>query len=133
MEMFQRSKGRTLIFDFFQFYLAVANYGNGTNDITNSTIFKWHRHRKKFREYQRIPSYTARDMEFFEINNNYFLAVANHAKGRFVGDSLSAFVYFFSCTYINYSKIKFEPRHEKTCLRGLRPGKTQPGLLSYRS
>ena len=25
-----------------------------------------------------------------------------------------------------------EPRHEKTCLRGLRPGKTQTGLLSYR-
>ena len=27
----------------------------------------------------------------------------------------------------------FGPRHEKTCLRGLRPGKTQTGLLSYRS
>ena len=26
-----------------------------------------------------------------------------------------------------------EPRHEKTCLRGLRPGKTQTDLLSYRS
>ena len=26
-----------------------------------------------------------------------------------------------------------QPRHEKTCLRGLRPGKTQTGLLSYRS
>ena len=25
-----------------------------------------------------------------------------------------------------------EPRHEKTCLWGLRPGKTQTGLLSYR-
>ena len=24
-----------------------------------------------------------------------------------------------------------EPRHEKTCLRGLRPGKSQSGLLSY--
>ena len=27
----------------------------------------------------------------------------------------------------------YEPRHEKTCLRGLRPGKTQTSLLSYRS
>ena len=27
----------------------------------------------------------------------------------------------------------FEPRHEKTCLRGLRPGKTQTGLRSQRS
>ena len=25
-----------------------------------------------------------------------------------------------------------EPRHEKTCLRDFRPGKTQTGLLSYR-
>ena len=25
-----------------------------------------------------------------------------------------------------------EPRHEKTCLRGFQPGKTQTGLLSYR-
>ena len=26
----------------------------------------------------------------------------------------------------------YEPHHKKTCLRGLRPGKTQTGLLSYR-
>ena len=26
----------------------------------------------------------------------------------------------------------FEPRHEKNCLRDLRPGKTQTGLLRYR-
>ena len=26
--------------------------------------------------------------------------------------------------------LRNEPRHEKTCLRGLRPGKTQTGLLS---
>ena len=26
----------------------------------------------------------------------------------------------------------YEPRHEKTCIRGLRQGKTQTGLLSYR-
>ena len=25
-----------------------------------------------------------------------------------------------------------EPRHEKTCLRGFRPGKTKTGLLSFR-
>ena len=27
---------------------------------------------------------------------------------------------------------KLEPHHEKTCLRGFRPGKTQTGLLRYR-
>ena len=26
----------------------------------------------------------------------------------------------------------FEPHHEKTCLRGLQPGKTQTSLLSFR-
>ena len=31
-----------------------------------------------------------------------------------------------------YSVLLIEPRHEKTCLRGLRPGKTQSSLLSYR-
>ena len=38
--------------------------------------------------------------------------------------------------FSGYSMIMMnanEPRHEKTCLRGLRPGKTQTGLLSYRS
>ena len=28
--------------------------------------------------------------------------------------------------------ITNEPRHEKTCLQGFRPGTTQTGLLSYR-
>ena len=27
--------------------------------------------------------------------------------------------------------VKYEPRHEKTCLRDFRPGKTEIGLLSY--
>ena len=27
----------------------------------------------------------------------------------------------------------YEPRHEKTCLRGLRPGRTHTGLRSHRS
>ena len=29
--------------------------------------------------------------------------------------------------------LLFEPCYEKTCLRGLRPGKTQTGLHSHRS
>ena len=36
------------------------------------------------------------------------------------------FLAMVSCLTIN------EPPHEKTCLRGLRPGKTQIGLLNYR-
>ena len=30
-------------------------------------------------------------------------------------------------------QVMYEPRHQKTCLQGLGPGKTQTGLLSYRS
>ena len=30
-------------------------------------------------------------------------------------------------------ELTCEPRHEKTCLRGFRPGKTQTGMLSFRS
>ena len=32
----------------------------------------------------------------------------------------------------NHNAMKSKPRHEKTCLRGFQPGKTQIGLLSYR-
>ena len=44
----------------------------------------------------------------------------------------------FSVQYSKLHKIMFlvqeayEPRHEKTCLWGLRPGKTQTSPLSYR-
>ena len=31
------------------------------------------------------------------------------------------------------AQFEYEPRHEKTCVLGLRPGKTQTGLFSYRS
>ena len=30
-------------------------------------------------------------------------------------------------------ETRYEPHHEKTCLRGLRPGKTQTSPLSYRN
>ena len=33
--------------------------------------------------------------------------------------------------FVSQKQYLFEPRYEKTCLRGLRPGKTQTGLLSY--
>lgn len=65
----------------FQFFLAVANYGKTPNVQGNSTIFKWHKRRKRFKEYQIIPTWTARDFEHFVINDEHFLAVANHAKG----------------------------------------------------
>ena len=38
-----------------------------------------------------------------------------------------------STIYMYVYPTLIEPRHEKTCLRGLRPGKTQTGLRSQRS
>ena len=32
-----------------------------------------------------------------------------------------------------FNQLIKEAHHEKTCLRGLRPGKTQTGLLSFRN
>ena len=37
----------------------------------------------------------------------------------------------FNKIYVRIGNV-YEPRHEKTCLQDLRPGKTQTGLLSYR-
>lgn len=65
----------------FQFFLAVANYGKDSRVQGNSTIFKWHKRRKRFKEFQIIPTWTARDFEHFVMNDKHYLAVANHAKG----------------------------------------------------
>ncbi|XP_048776512.2 thrombospondin-type laminin G domain and EAR repeat-containing protein-like isoform X2 [Ostrea edulis] len=63
------------------FFLAVANYGKTPDVQANSTIFKWHKRRRKFKEFQIIPTWTARDFEHFVMNGVHYLAVANHAKG----------------------------------------------------
>lgn len=65
----------------FQFFLAVANYGVNGQKECNSTIYIWNRMKKRFKVYQSIPTWTARDFEYFSINGEHFLAVANHAKG----------------------------------------------------
>ncbi|ESP00777.1 hypothetical protein LOTGIDRAFT_140648 [Lottia gigantea] len=64
-----------------QFFLAVANYGTSNSNSTYSTIFRWHRRRKKFKKHQKILTWTARDFEYFQIDGEHYLAVANHAKG----------------------------------------------------
>ncbi|CAL1529443.1 unnamed protein product [Lymnaea stagnalis] len=68
-----------------QFFLAVANYGSLKSVPSNSTIFKWNKKSRKFVVYQNIQTYTARDIEAFEINGDYYLAIANHAQN---GNSL---------------------------------------------
>ncbi|XP_013394951.1 thrombospondin-type laminin G domain and EAR repeat-containing protein [Lingula anatina] len=64
-----------------KFFLAVANYGISRDKSSTSVIYKWSKRRKKFRVYQEIVTYTARDFEYFKIEDEHYLAVANHAKG----------------------------------------------------
>ncbi|CAG5130375.1 unnamed protein product, partial [Candidula unifasciata] len=77
-----------------QFFLAVANYGINPSIPSNSTIFKWNKVRKKFHKYQDIVTYTARDVEAFEINGHSYLAVANHAQGD--NNQIDSIVYKWS-------------------------------------
>ncbi|XP_070188446.1 thrombospondin-type laminin G domain and EAR repeat-containing protein-like [Littorina saxatilis] len=85
-EIYQRLETKSAqSWEFFeirnQFFLAVANYGTSTMEPTNSTVYKWRKRRKKFKPYQQIATWTARDMEHFAIEDDHYLAVANHAEG----------------------------------------------------
>ena len=60
-------------------YLALANYREGTNNSTDSIIYKWNPSTTQFESYQIIPTIGAFDWEYFEINGEYYLGVANIA------------------------------------------------------
>lgn len=66
-----------------QFFLAVANYGAAMDgSSTISTIFRWNMERQKFRVFQQLQTWTATDIEFFDIKGTKFIAVVNYAKGN---------------------------------------------------
>lgn len=46
-----------------------------------SIIYKWSFKKLKFVRYQTLETHSARDWEAFQINDESFLAVANHRKG----------------------------------------------------
>ena len=63
-------------------FLAVSNSKGlveGAPEV--SVIYKWSFKKLKFVRYQTLETYSARDWEAFQINNESFLAVANHRKG----------------------------------------------------
>ncbi|XP_074548223.1 thrombospondin-type laminin G domain and EAR repeat-containing protein-like [Halichoeres trimaculatus] len=69
-------------------YLVVSNSGGGPDKHSNkvpetdfSVIYKWSKRRKKFVQFQTLQTYCARDWEAFNINQQTYLAVANHRKG----------------------------------------------------
>ncbi|KAG7224082.1 hypothetical protein INR49_019817 [Caranx melampygus] len=70
-------------------YLVVSNSGGGPQSQYNnesemdvSVIYKWSKKRKKFVRFQTLQTHCARDWEAFNINQQSYLAVANHRQGN---------------------------------------------------
>ncbi|XP_032403504.1 thrombospondin-type laminin G domain and EAR repeat-containing protein-like isoform X2 [Xiphophorus hellerii] len=70
-------------------YLVVSNSGTETNKSVDkqpesdfSVIYKWSNRRKRFVQFQTLQTYCARDWEAFNINEQTYLAVANHRMGN---------------------------------------------------
>ncbi|XP_057192162.1 thrombospondin-type laminin G domain and EAR repeat-containing protein isoform X2 [Triplophysa rosa] len=63
--------------------LVVANCrGINAEDPEKSVIYKWSSRKLKFIRYQYLSTYGARDWEAFHIQDEAFLAVANHRQGE---------------------------------------------------
>lgn len=63
-------------------FLAVSNsVGPADGEQELSVIYRWSNKRLKFVRYQTLETHSARDWEAFHINNEAFLAVANHRTG----------------------------------------------------
>ena len=77
-----------------QSYLAVANYNNGTSYAINSQIFKFDATSNSFLLFQSIPTQGATDWEFFTIDNQSYLAVANSYNGT--TRAVNSFIYRFN-------------------------------------
>ncbi|XP_030247174.1 thrombospondin-type laminin G domain and EAR repeat-containing protein-like [Sparus aurata] len=68
-------------------YLVVSNSGGGSDkqresQMDFSVIYKWSKKRKLFVQFQTLQTHCARDWEAFNINQQAYLAVANHRKGN---------------------------------------------------
>uniref|UniRef100_A0A8C4S027 Thrombospondin type laminin G domain and EAR repeats n=1 Tax=Erpetoichthys calabaricus TaxID=27687 RepID=A0A8C4S027_ERPCA len=63
-------------------FLAVANFEKNEQNQEVSVIYKWNRRKLKFVLYQTITTYNARDWEAFQIEQETFVAVANHRQGN---------------------------------------------------
>ncbi|XP_070698911.1 thrombospondin-type laminin G domain and EAR repeat-containing protein-like [Pempheris klunzingeri] len=69
-------------------FLVVSNSGGGSDkrfykepEMDFSVIYKWSRKRKRFVRFQTLQTHCARDWEAFNINQQTYLAVANHRQG----------------------------------------------------
>ncbi|XP_068436288.1 thrombospondin-type laminin G domain and EAR repeat-containing protein-like [Clinocottus analis] len=67
-------------------FLVVSNSGDGPDkrkesETDISVIYKWSKRRKQFVRFQTLQTYCARDWEAFSIDQQTYLAVANHRQG----------------------------------------------------
>ncbi|XP_028422168.1 thrombospondin-type laminin G domain and EAR repeat-containing protein-like [Perca flavescens] len=67
-------------------FLVVSNSGGGPDKLHKSetdysVIYKWSKRRKWFVQFQTLQTHCARDWEAFTINQQTYLAVANHRQG----------------------------------------------------
>lgn len=71
-----------------QSFLVVSNFGGGPDKASKeleadfSVIYKWSKKRKRFVRFQTLQTQCARDWEAFNINQQTYLAVANHRLGN---------------------------------------------------
>ncbi|TMS21009.1 Thrombospondin-type laminin G domain and EAR repeat-containing protein [Larimichthys crocea] len=70
-------------------FLVVSNSGSRPDkhfskesETDSSVIYKWSRKRKRFVRFQTLQTHCARDWEAFTINQQTYLAVANHRQGN---------------------------------------------------
>uniref|UniRef100_A0A672HUZ5 Thrombospondin-type laminin G domain and EAR repeats a n=1 Tax=Salarias fasciatus TaxID=181472 RepID=A0A672HUZ5_SALFA len=52
------------------------------SEVDFSVVYKWSKRRKRFVQFQTLQTHCARDWEAFSINQETYLAVANHRKGN---------------------------------------------------
>jgi len=62
-------------------YLVLANYYNDSSLSVNSVIYKWNSTTSQFDSFENIPTVGVSSFKFFNINSDYFLAVANMHGG----------------------------------------------------
>ncbi|KAK2190481.1 hypothetical protein NP493_78g01029 [Ridgeia piscesae] len=60
----------------------LANHGAKREKPSKSVIYRWSRKRKLFKVHQEIVTWTARDLEHFQIGDEHYIAVANHVRGK---------------------------------------------------
>ena len=62
-------------------FFAFTNYNQGSTYAINSVVYVWDQETTQFELFQSIPTIGAVDFEYFEIDGNSYLAVANQFDG----------------------------------------------------